>query len=281
MTWEDVITEFLKSEQGQELKKKVAESRAKTKVFPAPNRIFQAYLLTPIEKVNIVIVGTDPYFIGDHADGIAFSSKLSTPPETLKIIFKELRRDLYPHLNDAQWKRFFSKNELSIWSKKGILLINRYLTVEEGKPKSHKDYGWDYFNEKAFKILNEQTRPIVFMFWGNDAKECAKYIDNPIHLKLEGVHPSSDINNKDPKFHGCGHFKEAVEFIKVNRPDISQSITLDINKYFNKDMFKDFSELIKNDSYPFLFKTDEELADALRSSLKLTYDYGFDFTLIN
>lgn len=273
MTWESIIAEFLKSEQGIELKRKVAESRSKTKVYPAPNKIFEAYLLTPLDKTSIVILGTEPYSNGDISDGLAFSTKKSNTPTELQDIFKELKRDLYHQLNEAQWRRFFPKNDLSSWSKKGILLMNKYLTVEEGRPKSHKTIGWKMFTEIALKTLNEQEKPIVFMFWGDEAVELSGWITNSIHLKLTGSYPGSS------DFYGCGHFGQAINFIKANRPDISKSITLNINPYFKKDMFNDFASVIKNDAYPYLFKNDEELADGLRNSLKLTYEYGIDFTL--
>ena len=281
MTWIELINEFVASPEGNIVKSKVADSRAKGKVYPEAKDLFNAYISTPIETVKIVILGLDPYNSENHAHGLSFSSLQGNTPESLKIIFKELRRDIYPHLNDAQWKRFFPNNNLTPWAKKGVLLINRYLTVDEGKPKSHKDFGWDIFTKKVFDLLNKSEKPVVFMLWGNDAKECAEWITNPIHLKLEGAHPAADAYNpNNPKFYGCGHFREAIEFIKAKRPDESKGITLDIKNCFKNDMYETFLKEIKNDSYPFLFKDDHDAIENMRSALKLTYDYGFDFTLI-
>lgn len=280
MSWDEIILSFVSSLEGEALKTKVSERRKANKVYPDAKDIFKAFRITPIEDTVIVILGLDPYINDNHAHGLAFSSKQSKQPDSLKVIFKELRRDLYHHLNDAQWKRFFPHNDLTPWAKKGILLLNRYYTVDEGKPKSHKDFGWDWFNKHVFEQLNNYSKPIVFMFWGNESKEFAQYVTNPIHLVLEGAHPDYDVNNPDnPKFHGCGHFKQAVDFIKINRPDKCKSITLDIRGYFKDEMYSVFLKEIKTDSYPFLFKDDREAIEGMREALKLTYNYGFDFTL--
>lgn len=277
---EKVITPFLQSDIGKEIIKKVREDREKHKVFPEPSEIFDAFFFCPIDNIKIVLVGLDPYNTGNHAHGLSFSSKqLSTPP-SLRIIFKELRRDLYSYMSDEQWKQFFPNNDLTNWAKRGILLLNRYLTVREGEAKSHKDFGWDDFQQNyVFKFLNEYDKPLVFILWGNDAQELKPWITNPKHLILTGYHPAADTYNPaQPKFAGCGHFSEATKFIVANRTDSEEKI-INIEKYFKKELFYDLKKDILSECSPYTFKTDEELVNSLKSALKIAYNYGFDFIL--
>lgn len=278
---EKVITPFLQSENGKEIAKKVTEERAKYKIFPSPSEIFNAFLYCPIDEIKIVIIGLDPYNTGNHAHGLSFSSKQSNTPPSLRIVFKELRRDLYSYMSDEQWKKFFPNNDLTTWAKRGVLLLNRYLTVREGEAKSHKDIGWDDFQENyVFKFLNEYDKSLVFVLWGNDAQEVKPWIKNTNHLVLTGAHPAADTYNPaQPKFAGCNHFSEINKFLASNRKNDTNDLTLWIEKYFKEELFDDFKKTIQVNGIPYNFSSDEELIKAMKEGLKLSYNYGFDFTL--
>jgi len=151
--------------------------------YPPKNEIFNAFRLTPYEKVKVVIIGQDPYHGEHQAEGLSFSVKnnINRPP-SLQNIFKELETDLGLNISN--------NNSLIPWAKEGVLLLNSVLTVEKDKPASHKDIGWEKFTDEVIKILNKKEKPIVFILWGNFAKAKKKYITNNIHKVIESAHPS-------------------------------------------------------------------------------------------
>ena len=151
--------------------------------YPPKNEIFNAFRLTPYEKVKVVIIGQDPYHGEHQAEGLSFSVKnnINRPP-SLQNIFKELETDLGLNISN--------NNSLIPWAKEGVLLLNSVWTVEKDKPASHKDIGWEKFTDEVIKILNKKEKPIVFILWGNFAKAKKKYITNNIHKVIESAHPS-------------------------------------------------------------------------------------------
>jgi len=279
---EKVIQPFIDSKEGKELALKVQKARETTTVYPAPNELFNAFLHCPIDNLKIVLVGNEPYNNGNHADGLAFSSKQLSAPTLLRVIFKELKRDLYPYMSDNDWNKFFPNNNLINWARRGILLLNKNLTVEKGNPKSHSNYGWNIFQKDyVLKFLNEYDKPLVFVLWGNDTLELEKWIDKEKHTVINNINPDMDINNPaQPKFYGCGHFSEINKFITTYRKDDSKDLTLWIEKYFKEELFEDFKNTIQTNGIPYNFSSDNDLIQAMKKNLNLSYDYGFDFTLI-
>jgi uracil-DNA glycosylase len=278
---EKVITPFIDSEQGKNLIDRIKSARELEAIYPAPNEIFNAFLNCPIDNIKIVLIGLDPYNKGNHAHGLSFSSKQPNTPPSLRIIFKELRRDLYSYMTDEQWKRFFPHNNLTNWAKRGMLLLNRYLTVKEGEAKSHATYGWDDFQKNhVFSFLNNYDKPLVFILWGNDAQELEPWIQKDKHLILKGAHPAADLYNPaQPKFAGCNHFSKTIRFLKENRPEDKVSIDHNLEKYFNSELFEDFKKLIQSNCYPYNYNSDEQFVSDMIKGLNLSYNYGFDFTL--
>jgi uracil-DNA glycosylase len=279
---EKVIQPFIDSQKGKELALKVKKARETTTVYPAANEIFNAFLFCPIDNIKIVLIGLDPYNKGNHAHGLSFSSKQMSTPPSLRVIFKELRRDLYSYMTDEDWKKFFPNNNLTNWARRGMLLLNRFLTVEKGDAKSHADYGWDTFQKDyVFKFLNEYDKPLVFVLWGKDAQELEPWINTDKHHIIKGAHPAADTYNPaQPKFYGCGHFSEINKFLTTYRKDDLNDLTLWIEKYFKEELFDDFKKTIQVNGIPYNFSSDNELIKAMKEGLKLSYDYGFDFTLI-
>lgn len=189
------------------LKKFIDNEYATKTIFPARENIMNAMRYTPYEKVKVVIVGQDPYHGVGEAHGLSFSVQLGikTPPSLVNI-FKELNRDLGCYIPN--------NGCLVKWAKEGVLLLNSVLTVEKDKPGSHRGKGWEIFTDTVIKALNEKKEPIVFLLWGNYAKEKAGYITNPKHLVLKTSHPSPFSVRSG--FDGCSHFSKANDFLKAN-----------------------------------------------------------------
>ena len=188
-----ILREFLKAEY------------TKNKIYPQMNDIFNALKLTSFEDTKVVIIGQDPYHGVGQAHGLCFSVQEGVePPPSLKNIYKELASDVgFTPTNSGN---------LTAWAKQGVLLLNNVLTVREGQPNSHKGKGWEKFTDAVINKLNEKKTPVVFLLWGANAKNKASIITNPIHIKLETVHPSplSAYNG----FFGCKHFSKTNEILK-------------------------------------------------------------------
>lgn len=151
-----------------------------------------------------------PYHTPGYATGLAFSVPKNVPklPPSLVNIFKEIESDIYNGLYLDQ------DSDLSRWSEQGVFLLNTCLTVEKGVPLSHEHLGWQQFTQKAFQHICDKNEPIVFMLWGNHAKEYKKFIHNKYHLVLETTHPSPFSFDKG--FKGCKHFSKANQYLIDN-----------------------------------------------------------------
>lgn len=156
----------------------------KTKIiYPPYDAIFNAFKLVDINNIKVVIIGQDPYYNPNQAHGLSFSVQSGVAlPKSLINIYKELQEDLnIVRKNDG---------DLSNWARQGVFLLNTILTVEQGKPLSHQDKGWEIFTAKVIEQLNMDNRPRVFVLWGNNARKLKCYINNPAHLVIESSHPS-------------------------------------------------------------------------------------------
>lgn len=173
-------------------------------IYPPKQDVFNALIYTSYENVKVVILGQDPYHNPNQAHGLAFSVGPNVPPPpSLKNIYKELHDDLGCTIP--------TKGTLTKWAKQGVLLLNTIMSVEQNKPASHANKGWEIFTDTIISKLNERQQPIVFMLWGNPAKKKEKLITNPNHLILKAAHPSplSAYNG----FFGCHHFSQANKFL--------------------------------------------------------------------
>ena len=158
------------------------EYRTQT-IYPPRRLMFNAFELTSPKDIKVVILGQDPYHNPGQAMGLSFSvpSGEKLPPSLMNI-YKELENDLGLHMrNDG---------DLTYLGKQGILLINAYLTVRKNQPLSHHRNEYDLFMKDLFEYMDKLDQPIVFMLWGNFAKQYKKYIHHPKHIVLESVHPS-------------------------------------------------------------------------------------------
>lgn len=174
-------------------------------IYPPRNYIFNALKLTPFKDVRVVIMGQDPYHGEGEAHGLSFSVQkgIKVPP-SLQNIYKELYDDLgIPPRKDG---------DLTGWAKEGVLLLNAVLTVEKDKPASHRNLGWERLTDYIIKLVNQKEEPVVFILWGNFAKEKQKYITNPIHYIITSPHPSPFSARYG--FFGSKPFSKTNNFLK-------------------------------------------------------------------
>ena len=198
--WDALLADYFASEQYQTLRKFLAEEYRTHTIYPNMYDIFNALKYTGFAQTKVVILGQDPYHGPGQAHGLCFSVKRGVePPPSLKNIFQELHDDLGIPQPDH--------GELTAWARQGVLLLNTVLTVREHVPNSHKGKGWESFTDRVIELLNEKQTPVVFLLWGANARNKAKIVNNPIHIKLEAPHPSplSAYNG----FFGCKHFSKA------------------------------------------------------------------------
>mgnify|MGYP004497804471 FL=1 len=152
-------------------------------IFPPADDIFNAFALTPLHEVKVVILGQDPYHGEGQAHGLCFSVKPDVEiPPSLVNIYKELQDDCGCEIPNNGY--------LTKWAKQGVLLLNTVLTVRAHQANSHRGIGWEEFTDAAIRILNEQDRPMVFILWGRPAQMKKSMLTNPNHLIIESPHPS-------------------------------------------------------------------------------------------
>ena len=132
-------------------------------VFPPAEDIFNAFHLTPLSEVKVVIIGQDPYHNVGQAHGLCFSVKpdVSVPPSLVNI-YKELHDDLGCYVPNNGY--------LVKWAQQGILMLNTVLTVRAHQANSHRGKGWEEFTDAVIRAVNEQDRPIVYLLWGKPAQ---------------------------------------------------------------------------------------------------------------
>lgn len=184
----------------------VSEKRQYT-VYPPGPLIFNAFNLTPFDKVKVVILGQDPYHGPMQAHGLSFSVPDGVPfPPSLNNIFKELHDDLGIVIPRS--------GNLEKWACEGVLLLNASLTVRAGQAASHSHHGWEQFTDAAIRALSEQREHIVFILWGNYAIAKQSLIDSNKHLILKSVHPSPLSASRG--FFGCHHFSKANHYLENN-----------------------------------------------------------------
>ncbi len=185
-------------------------------IFPPKELIFNALKTTSYKDVKVVIVGQDPYHGVGEAHGLSFSVQEGVKlPPSLKNIYKELYDDLgiSPSIS----------GDLTKWAKEGVLLLNSSLTVIKDRPSSHSKIGWELLTDYIIALLNEKETPIVFILWGNFAKEKEKLITNKIHLVIKSSHPSPFSCNYG--FFGSKPFSQTNNFlISQNKKPIDWSL---------------------------------------------------------
>jgi uracil-DNA glycosylase len=173
-------------------------------IYPESVDIFNALNLTPMDKVNVVILGQDPYHGPGQAHGLAFSVRAGIAlPRSLINIYKEIENSF-----GIKMPR---RGDLTGWAKQGVLLLNATLTVQAANAGSHQGRGWEEFTDTAIRALNDRAQNIVFMLWGSYAQKKGAFIDRARHCVLEAPHPSPLSAHRG--FLGCGHFRKANDYL--------------------------------------------------------------------
>lgn len=181
--WDVILKDMFDSSEFKNLINKVRLEYDNNTCFPKYEDIFNAFKLTPYNKVKVLILGQDPYHGVNEAHGLSFSVQEGVKlPPSLKNIYKELYNDLGIIPSD--------NGNLTSWAKEGVLLLNSVLSVKKDKPASHKGIGWEEFTDYVIKKLNDKEVPIVFILWGNFARSKKELITNKRHLIIESTHPS-------------------------------------------------------------------------------------------
>ncbi|MGJ0317599.1 uracil-DNA glycosylase [Aliarcobacter cryaerophilus] len=206
MTWEDIIDLEKKKDYYKKLKEEIDKRYETTTVFPEKQNIFKAFFLTKLDNLKVVILGQDPYHGFGQAQGLAFSTpaNIKNPP-SMQNILKEIQSDLGK-------KSICEDGDLTPWAKQGVLLLNTILTVEEAKPKSHHNLGWEVFTDNIIKYISDNCEDTIFILWGSPAISKTKLIDRKKHHILTAPHPSPLSSYRG--FFGCKHFSQTNNILK-------------------------------------------------------------------
>ncbi|EJA9823663.1 uracil-DNA glycosylase [Campylobacter coli] len=203
--WKEFLKEEFNKNYFLEIKKRYIQALNNNAIiYPPANLTFNAFNLTPLDRLKIVLLGQDPYHQPNQAMGLSFSVPygVKIPPSLLNI-YKELKTDLSIEPSKS--------GDLSSWAKQGILLLNSILSVEAGKPASHSSWGWQEFSDAVISKLSLEKSGLIFMLWGNYAKSKKALIDTNKHFILEAAHPSPLARTG---FLGCKHFSKANEILR-------------------------------------------------------------------
>lgn len=202
--WDEILKDEFKKEYYLKLREFLKVEYRSREIFPNMYDIFNALKLTSYKDTKVLILGQDPYHDIGQAHGLAFSVKpgIKIPPSLLNI---------YKEIKDEYGYDMPSSGYLESWSKQGVLLLNTVLTVRAHQANSHKNMGWEIFTDEIIKILNRREDPIIFVFWGANARSKKQFIDTRRHFVLEAPHPSPLSAHRG--FFGCNHFKKINDIL--------------------------------------------------------------------
>lgn len=203
-SWKEVLKEEFEKPYFQEIASFLhMEKREGKTIYPPGPLIFNAFELTPFDKVRVVIIGQDPYHGPGQAHGLSFSvpDGIAIPP-SLKNIYKEIESDLGIAPRQS--------GNLEHWAKQGVFLLNAILTVRANQAASHSNIGWQQFTDAVISKISQQKKGVVFLLWGNYAKGKKELICSEGNLILEAAHPSPLARGA---FFGCKHFSKTNNFL--------------------------------------------------------------------
>lgn len=204
-SWKTALWDEFQSDYFRKLKEFLVTERNKYTIYPPGPNIFNAFNLTPLPDLKVVILGQDPYHGPGQAHGLCFSVPhgIKTPPSLVNI-FKEIHTDLQLPIP--------GHGNLESWASNGVLLINATLSVRAHEAGSHQKQGWETFTDKVIETVSREREHIVFLLWGRFAQAKETLIDTSKHLVLKSAHPSplSAYNG----FYGCKHFSKTNEYLR-------------------------------------------------------------------
>ena len=206
MSWQQLLGEEKRQPYFVDTLTQVEQARqAGQVIYPPQSDVFNAFKLTELDNLKVVLLGQDPYHGPNQAHGLAFSVRhgVRVPP-SLQNMYKELALE-YPEFVIP------AHGCLEDWAKQGVLLLNTVLTVVATEANSHRHLGWEQFTEKVIEQISTHCQGIVFLLWGSHAQKKGRFIDRQRHYVLEAPHPSPLSAHRG--FLGCGHFKQANELL--------------------------------------------------------------------
>jgi uracil-DNA glycosylase len=211
LSWDLVLKEEKQKDYFVSALASVSSARKRgTTVFPEDQNLFEAFKLTPLSQLKVVILGQDPYHQPGQANGLCFSvTKGMKIPPSLKNIYKELQQDIGCPIA--------AHGDLRSWATQGVLLLNTVLTVAAGKPQSHQDFGWQKFTDQIIRLIDQNCEHVVFLLWGANAQRKAQLIDTNRHCVLMAPHPSPLSSYRG--FFGCKHFSKTNQYLKLHHQD--------------------------------------------------------------
>ena len=206
-SWKKVLDDEFDRPYFKTLSQFIRNEKAEGKtIYPPGSLIFNAFDLTPFDKVKVIILGQDPYHNPGEAMGLSFSVPRTVRiPPSLNNIYKEIVADLNLPMP--------THGDLTHWSGQGVFLLNAMLTVEQGKAASHQTIGWHLFTDAVISKLSKERENLVFMLWGSYAKRKSELIDSNKHLILEAAHPSPLARDA---FKGCKHFSKCNNYLVLH-----------------------------------------------------------------
>lgn len=207
LSWQDILSEEKAKPYFQSILQQVSQARAQGQVvYPPADAVFNAFKLTPADKLKVVILGQDPYHGPNQAMGLSFSVKpgVAKPPSLVNI-FKELHSDLGHTIPKS--------GDLTAWAKQGVLLLNATLTVLAGQPQSHAGLGWQTFTDNVIQHLNDFPHPLVYLLWGASAQKKQALINTKKHHIIKTTHPSPLSAHRG--FLGSKPFSKANEWLQT------------------------------------------------------------------
>jgi uracil-DNA glycosylase len=218
-SWAMLIEAWRASADGQRLESFIAQRQALGATI-YPSDPLRALALTPCDDVRVIILGQDPYHAAGQAEGLAFSVAHGVrPPPSLRNVFRERARDLgLPPPAHGQ---------LGAWARRGVLLLNSALTVEDARPGAHADQGWEALTDAVIESVAASGEPRVFMLWGAHAqRKGARAAVGGRHAVFQANHPSPLSATRGPQpFIGCGHFSACNRFLAARgQPPIDWSL---------------------------------------------------------
>jgi uracil-DNA glycosylase len=208
-SWKEALEQEFGAPYFRELTAFVKQEYKDETVYPPPKFIFRAFELCPFDSVKVVILGQDPYINNGEANGLSFAvgEGIRLPPSLLNI-YKEIAAEYEVPLESLKAKG----GDLSRWAREDVLLLNATLTVRAKTSNSHQGKGWERFTDAAIRALADGREHLVFMLWGNYARQKQALIDGEKHLVLASPHPSPF--SADRGFFGNMHFKKANEYLE-------------------------------------------------------------------
>lgn len=204
-SWKRELADQFAAPYFEQLKNFLIEEKKHYTVFPPGSLIFNAFNLTPFDRVKVVMIGQDPYHGVGQAHGLCFSVLSGVPlPKSLINIFQELKTDIGCEVP--------TNGNLEKWAQQGVLMLNATLTVRAHQAGSHQNHGWETFTDAVIRKLSDKKEHLVFLLWGAYAQAKSALIDSNKHCVLMAAHPSPLSAYRG--FFGCKHFSLTNQYLQ-------------------------------------------------------------------